>query len=206
MMRGLGSGAAGMPQQPTQGVAEPAATGSPQGGEQSVSPEEQAQYEAFVKGAQEIIYPQDQPEQINPAILGNLKGQFDPSALEVFQKAEPPLTDSPQDSLAATAVLLTMMSEARDQSVTDDVVMHGGVEIMEDLIDVAEASGIHDFSEEEIEGMTYRAMDLYRIASPRADPAALTAQFKELMAANEQGNLHSILPGLPGGPAMEQKG
>jgi hypothetical protein len=171
---------------------------------EQASPEEQAQYEQFVNGMMAVVYPEQSPGEVNPAILANLKGQFEPDALQIFEQAEPALTDSPQDSLAATAVILTMMGESQAEY-TDDVVMHGGAATVEELIEVAEAAKIHDFSEEDIETVTYRAMDLYRIASPRADPAALSEQFQMLMAANEQGNLGSVLPGLPGGAPMQQQ-
>lgn len=171
---------------------------------EQASPEEQAQYEAFVEMMQNMIYPEATPGEINPAILANLKGQFDPAALEMFQQAEPALTDSPQDSAAATAVLLTLMAEGQGKF-SDEIVMHGGAAAIEELVEVAEAAKIHDFAERDMETITYRAMDLYRTASPRVDPAALTEQFKALMVANDQGNLGAVLPGLPGGAPMQQK-
>ena len=202
MRRGLGS--AGAPQQPAQaGAAQTLAPGST-GETSQASPEEQAQYEQFVKSVHGVMFPEAEPGTVNPAIVNNLQGQFDPKVLEAFQAAEPALTDSPQDSLAATTVLLTMMGDSAGDF-TDDVVMHGGVQVLEDLVEIAEASKIHEFSEQDIEGATYRAMDLFRIASPRADPVALTEQFKGLMAANEKGELNSVLPGLPGGPAMQKQ-
>lgn len=172
---------------------------------EEATPEEQAQYEAFVTSGMAMIYPEQSPGEVNPSILSSLRGQFEPDALEMFTDAQPALTDSPQDSVAATAVLLTVMNESRGEF-TDDVVMHGGAAIVEELVEVAEAAKIHDFSEQDMESITYRAMDLYRISSPRADPAALSAQFEELMAANEQGNLGAVLPGLPGGAPMKQQG
>jgi hypothetical protein len=171
---------------------------------EQASPEEQAQYEQFVNSGLAMIYPEQSPGEVNPAILSSLRGQFEPDALAMFEDAQPALTDSPQDSVAATAVLLTVMNEGRGEF-TDDVVMHGGAALIEELVEVAEAAKIHEFSDKEMEGITYRAMDLYRISSPRADPAALTEEFKQLMAANEQGTLNKVLPGLPGGPAMTQQ-
>lgn len=214
MMNGLGSPppAAQPPaQQPGAPMQQPGAPAQQQqpladGPDGEVSPEEQAQYDAFVKGALAVIYPEATPGEVNPAILDNLRGKFDPNALELFQQTEPALTDSPQDSVAASAVLLTVMGEQKGgQELTDDVVMHGGTAIIEELIEVAEAAKIHDFDEKEIEGVTYRAFDLYRTASQRVDPEALTQQFQELMAANEKGELGRVLPGLPGGDPMTQQ-
>lgn len=167
--------------------------------------EEQAQFETFERQMMGILYPENSDGQVNPQILANLKGEFDPSALELFASVEPALTDSRLDSLAATSVLVTMMVEQTGEY-TDDVVLHGGKGVLEDLVEIAEAAKLHDFSEKDMESATYRAMDLYRIASPRADKEALTGEFKRLADASAAGNLASILPGLPGGAALPQGG
>lgn len=91
----------------------------------------------------------------------------------------------------------------------DAVLMHAGKAIFEELIDVAEAAGLHDFTEQEIEGAWFRAMDLYRTAAETIgktgyDPEALKAEFGQIVEANKAGNLNSILPGLPGGAPMQQ--
>lgn len=213
-MAGLGTAGAAAPA-PQQGMAPPqqergesAAAALGEFGEDAMeeaSPEEQAQYEQFVNGMMAVVYPEQTPGEVNPMILANLRGEFQPEALQMFEAAEPGLTNSPQDSVAATAVILTVMGESQGEY-TDDVVLHGGAATVEELIEVAEAAKIHDFSDDDLETVTYRAMDLYRIASPRADPAALTEEFKGLMAANEQGNLGAVLPGLPGGPPMQKQG
>lgn len=212
-MAGLGTAGAQAAPMQQQSAAQPAPGESAagmlgsmdEGSLEQASPEEQAQYEQFVKGGMAAIYPPQSPGEVNPAILANLKGQFEPDVLHLFEAAEPPLTDSPQDSVAATAVVLAVMLESQGQY-TDDVVLHGGAALAEDLMEISEAAKIHDFNEQDIETVTYRAMDLYRIASPRADPAALTEGFKSLMAANEKGNLGAVLPGLPGGAPLKQQG
>lgn len=167
------------------------------------TPEEQAQFESFESTLIDMVFPQE--GQVNPDVLDNLKGGFDPSALEMFAEAQPALTDSPQDSLAATAVLLTLVVEQNVGELTDDVVMHGGKRAIEELIEVSEAAKIHEYSDRDMETVTYRAFDLYRIASPRVNVEALTAEFKTLVDANAQGNLGAVLPGLPGGKPMEQQ-
>lgn len=170
------------------------------------TPEEQAQFEQFERAMMGAIYPADQNGQVNPAVIENLKGGFDPSALEMFAEAQPALTDSPQDSLAATAVLLTLLTEqSAKEPYTDDVTMHGGKRAIEELIEVSEAAKIHEYSEQDIETVTYRAVDLYRISSPRVDRDSLTAEFQTLAEASNKGNLGAVLPGLPGGAPMKQQ-
>lgn len=199
-----GAAPAAAPTSPPPGAADDAAGAEP--GQQPASPEEQAQYEKFVRASLEILYPPDKPGEPNPAILQNLQGKFEKPALAFFEQAQPPLTDSPLDSAAATTVIVTMMTEnTGGEKFADDVVYHGGKAIAEELIEMAEAAKIHEFSEQDLETVTYRAVDLYRIASPRADPVALTEAFKTLMEANDAGTLNKVLPGLPGGDAMPQK-
>lgn len=201
------------------GLGTPSAGAQPQGGEEEYqsptsmfdesamemeepTPEEQAQFEQFERAMMGYVYANGQ---VSPQIIDNLKGNFDPSVLEMFAEAQPALTDSPQDSLAATGVMLTLLTEenAQEQTYSDDVVLHGGKRAIEELIEVAEAAKIHEFSEQDMETVTYRAFDLYRIASPRVDPEALTAEFQMLAEASNQGNLGAVLPGLPGGAPMK---
>ena len=178
---------------------------------------EQEQYEGFIAMAQAIIYPDDSG-QPNPEILANLRGDFSPEALALFEAVDPPITDSPTDSLATATVLLTLMIEnigkQQNKDFTDDVVQHAAREVMELLVELAEAAGIHNFSDRDIEGAWYRGVDIYRVTSPRADPIALTEEFKGLMAADRQGlgiegfinGGGKVLPGLPGGAPLPQQG
>lgn len=205
-MAGLGNAPQPQQQQPEQGYTSAAAQFDESAVQaEEASPEEQAQFEQFERAMIGFVYPEDMRGKVNPNVLENLRGQFDPSALEMFAEAQPALTDSPQDSLAATAVLLTLLIEqSSGEKFTDDVVMHGGKGAIEELIEVSEAAKIHEYSEQDIETVTYRAVDLYRISSPRVDRDALTAEFGKLAEANKHGDMGSVLPGLPGGAPMKR--
>lgn len=200
-----GLGAAMKPQQGAQPMAASEETASP--GEQA-SPEEQALYDDFVGRAQSILLPQK--GEVSGEILANLRGDFDPQAAQVFAQVEPPLAPSPQDAVSGTAVLLTLMIEASAMQegidYPDDVAMHAGAEVVEMLAAVSEAAGIHDFSDEEMEGMFYRALDLYRYVGPRIDENALKQGFEQIVQADQAGKLNEVLPGLPGGAPMQKKG
>lgn len=92
---------------------------------------------------------------------------------------------------------------------TDSILMHAGKAIFEELVEVAEAANIHDFTEPEMESAWYRAMDLYRTAAETIgktgyDAEALKAEFGALSEASNNGTLGSILPGLPGGSPMQE--
>lgn len=179
-MQGLmGGGPQNKMQTERRGETDPANTA---GAQPNVSPEEQQQYEQFVGQALNLIY-DDKGMQ---AVTQRLKG-----------------TGDPMDDLAQTAVMVVtrVQESAREagQDIPGDVLFHGGVEIIEDLANLAEKAGIHSFSEDELEGATYRALDLYRETATQAgliDPAPLKQEFGELMQADQQGRLGEIIPGI----------
>lgn len=201
-MQGIGSG---ITQQ-----ARPAANGgngnpprSPnEGGEEqsNVTPEEQAQYDQFVNNAIEVIYPQGE-QGMSSVVQENLQGQFDPKVMEYFATADPPLNpQSPTDALAAASVLVVLYLEASAEQagkpIPDEIVYNGGAEVVEVLADDGEKMGLFALSDEQVEGAFYRAVDLYRISSPRVDPQALAQEFNEIVAADEAGQLEQALPGI----------
>lgn len=210
-MAGLGVPAQAAPGRPTAAAASLAQPqpGAPMDADEDegepASPEEQAMYEAFVDKALGVIYSPNATGQVSPEILANLKGDFDTQILSMFEPAEPALTDSPADTVAAVATLLTIMVQGSiGQPVPEDVVMHAGKAIVEEMVEVAEAAGLKDFTEEQMEGVFYRAIDLYRVASPFVDQEALKAEFGKIVEADKAGQLGAVLPGLPGGAPMPQ--
>lgn len=185
----------------SQGAPQQAQMGSdmPESGEgEPASPEEQAIYDRFVRTVMGVIYPEG-PEQVSPAIMQNLQGQFDERAQAMFAEAVPPVQPTPTDSMAQTAVLLTLAVESAieraGQQIPDEVLFHAGTEVLEMLAELAEAAGIADLSDDELNAVTLRAMDLYRVSSPRVDPQALTAEFEQIIAADRQGKIDQVLPG-----------
>lgn len=177
------------------------ATGAPmpeQGG-QEASPEEQAIYDAFIEKAQSIVFPPEGEPTARPEIVANLKGQFDEQVMQMFAQAEPPIAETPQEALSVTTVTLVMMTEAlmaqEGVDVPDEVVYNAGVEVLEILAEVTEAATGYDYTQDDMDNAALRAMDLYRLASPRVDNEALKAEFEEIMAANDAGELDKVLPG-----------
>ncbi|MEK9722784.1 MAG: hypothetical protein VW405_04780 [Rhodospirillaceae bacterium] len=160
---------------------------SPSGGdddEQSnVSPEEQQQYEAFVKTAIEQVVLNDK---VLPALGQRLKGDGDPI-----------------DGLAATTAMVVKRVDqaAREKGspFSDDVLLHGGAEVMGYIAQLAEDAGIHSYSDEDIETAGYRAMDLYREMSQKdgsIDQQAAAQDFNELIQADKAGKLGQMIPGI----------
>lgn len=232
-MAGLGAPPQQAAPAPAPAAGAPASPGTPdpQGDDEAsdagnASPEEQQMYEQFVRAAMDVIYPGG-GQQVAPQILADLKGQFDPQVLAMFEQAEPALTDSPQDSAAATAVVLTLMldqkmglgAKANEQAQNPNpdpnepdhgaVLLHGGKAIVEELLEVSEAAKIHDFNDQDIEAVWARANSLYLVAgeamgAPGANREALKGEFSKLVEADKAGQLNKVLPGLPGGAPAEQ--
>lgn len=165
----------------------------------NVTPQEQQAYDMFVRNGMEIIFPGSGG--VAPSVLAHLKGEFDDVA-EIFANADPPLTPSPTDNLAvaATAIVLALEASASQANaeITDDIVYHGGVEIIEQLTEVAEAAKLHDYSEQDQENALYRAVDLYRVSSGRVDQEGLKAEFGQFVEADKQGPeaLEQMAPGI----------
>ncbi len=152
----------------------------------NVSPEEQEAYDTFVSNGLQLM---SKGGKINDAILQRLEA-----------------TGDPIDDLANATVMIvvTLVESAANSNapVPDEVVMHGGVEILEHLVELAEKAGIHDYTEKEMEGALYRALDYYREwgkQSGRVDEEALKGEFEQIVEADRSGRLDAVLPGLPKG-------
>lgn len=148
----------------------------------NVSPEEQQQYDRFVDNCYSVIYDQ----KTLPKILKSLDA-----------------TDDPVMNLANTVVTVVDFVEksarGAKMEISGDVLMHGGAEVMGDLADLAGKVNIHDYSEDEIEAATLRAMDMYR-EKQRADGTldinAAKGDVREVMMADREGRLGEVLPGV----------
>lgn len=117
----------------------------------------------------------------------------------------PPKSNVHIVALANTAfqIVKKLDESSREQGtdIPDDILMHGGTEIVEELGQVARAAGIHDYSSEELSGALYQAIDLYRseaIKTGRTSEDTLKAQFGQLDEADKAGKLGDILPGFDG--------
>lgn len=173
-MKGLGSMMGEQPmEEPMQ---EPSVEGPM---EANVSPEEQAIYDQVIANAYKIIYTGDT---VSPQVLKGLEG-----------------SENPMMNLATTAVtLITGLVESAKkagQPIPEDVLYHAGVEIVEELAEIAEADKIHEYSEEEIEQAFYLGLDLFR-QSGLLDEEQLKQGFETIKQADQEGRLGEVLPGI----------
>lgn len=165
------------PQGPPQGPPPP--TG-PAEMETNVSPQEQEQYDQFVTNAMSIMNDKKGIEKI----------------LKVIESG-----DSPANGLAnaVAGIVMRVENSARQngQEISGDVLLHGGMEILEQAADLAEQAGGHAFTEDELESASYIAMDLYRESSgDKMDQDKQAESMQELQAAEADGSLEQQLPGL----------
>lgn len=167
------------PQQMPEGMSvEPAGPG-----EQMASPEEQAVYERFVARGINLIYDERMLERVIDMLS----------------------TGDPKQALGATAASIATrvfdMAQQAGQELSGDVVLHGGVEIFEDLANLASVAGIYDFNgdQDALEGAFFIAMDEFRAANgDKMDPEAFKADLAELDAKDKAGTLRDEIMALPG--------
>lgn len=114
---------------------------------------------------------------------------------------------APIMALASAAV--TIVSQLDDSArkagkpISDDVLFHGGLDVVQELAEVADAAKIHDYSQEDITGAFAQAVDQYRakaVSDGRTTDDTLKQQFGEINQADQEGKLGDILPGLSSGP------
>lgn len=174
-------------------------------GKEPATPEEQEAKDQFVKAGLKLIY---EGGEVRPSILEFL--DEDPSDLiavlgdsEQLQNSTPPVT------LAATTVMVVLEVINRMGEKPDDlIIFHGGLEILEDLANLATEAGIHDYSQDEINTAWLMAQDIYREAGSAqglVDTDALKAEFDEIVTADKNGQLGNVLPALANAQVAPQQ-
>jgi hypothetical protein len=157
---------------------------------QQASPEEQAQYEQAMVNAQKLLYtPDNQPQ---PGILDALKASQEEQPGDAQGKSLSP----PVSALSHVAVMVVskLDDSAREagKPLTDDVLQEVGDDVIGMLADIANATGIHDYTEQELEGATVASYDMYRdkaIADGRTSEDDLKQQWDGLLQADKEGRL-----------------
>jgi hypothetical protein len=158
--------------------------------DEGVTPEEQEIYETFVSQAQMAIYT---PE-TTTAFLKVVKAAKDPvSELGKF----------------AANVAFRVVQAAQDSGVDidDEIVLQGGAEIVEALVEVSEEGGGPEFEPDQIDGAFYAAADEYRSLMEGAgqiNPDAAQQGMQDIAAAEQSGELEQMLQGAA--PAGAQPG
>lgn len=148
----------------------------------NASPEEQQVYDQFVDQALSAIYDDKSLSQV----IEGLKGD-----------------GNPVDGLANTTVAIVMRvqdsAEKAGQALPPDVVFNAGTEVLEELAGLAEKAGVHKFTDEEVEGAMFQAMDLYREMKGRdggTARAGIVEDFNQVTELDKAGEMDQVAPGL----------
>ena len=116
--------------------------------ETQASPGEQKVYDEVVNTAMMLMYDE-----------ANL-----PNMMETLQKGEPP------EAIAQVAVMLVSEVEKRlgdtKKRVPDGILVHAGIEIIEQLIEMGEEAKLFDISEDQQEEILFRALELWGQNNP----------------------------------------
>lgn len=186
-------------------------TASDEGGE-AATPEEQAQYDALVTGAYELMYADGEVRPTilefldeNPEDLRKIFGE----ALPLDEPADPNDPEGPTIweaqgpviALAATTViiLLEVLRQGGNERPEGYVILHAGTEILEDIAEISEKAGKHTFTQEEMGEALRKGADLFREAAAEEgmiDLDQVKAEFGEVVDADKQGRLGDVVPGL----------
>lgn len=165
------------PQEGEQLTAGPGAEGG-----ENVSPEEQEAYNEFVSNGLQLIY----SEKAMPQILESIEAGGNP-------------IQGLANSMVMVVVRLEDSAQDQGREFSGDVKLHAATEIMEHMVELAEAAGVHEYSEEDMESALYLGMDIYR--SIRQEEGSLPVEelsqdMQALMEADKQGRLDEIIPGI----------
>lgn len=148
----------------------------------SVSAEEQQQYNRFVGNGMQMMF----AEEGLSTVVESLKGDGNP-------------VEGLANSVVAVVTRLEDSAKQAGEAVSGDVLYHGGVELLEQLADLAKVAGVHDFSEDEMESAMYLALDTYRITREQdggLPQDRMKADMQELEQAERDGTLDQLLPGI----------
>lgn len=167
--------------------------------EERASPEEQADYDEFVQACMDLIYvgEDDSATEVRPELL---------AALEPAREAATAEAGNPAILAAANAAVQIVQtvdtaSFEQERPFSTTVVIHALVEIIEQIIEIAETAGLHDYTEEEMNGTLFQALDLYRpimVELGRATNEELQAEFLQIIEADEAGKLGELMPQFAG--------
>lgn len=174
--------------------AEPAEEGDNE--EPNVTPEEQAEYERFVEAG---LMAMAEGGEIKPGIR-QLLDEDPKDLIAALGDNIPELGErfSPIVAVAATAVIVTREAIERVGKPSGDVLLQGGRAILEALVELRDTMG-DDFTQDEINQAWLHAIDIYRAVASEAgevDDEEASAEFAEILNAQEQGRLGEVLPEL----------
>lgn len=143
------------------------------------SPEEQATYNRFVA----------------MAIMGLSDEKLLPKTVEMLRSNDDPVA-AVAEVASAMAMRVYMIAKGEGTSIDGDILMHGGKEIVEATIEIAEAAGVQEFSPEMMEQAFYRSADLFTAQMKQSgdlDEEAMGQDVPQLVQMRDNGQLEQML-------------
>lgn len=153
-----------------------------EGDETNVSPEEQAQYDQFVTNGMRLI----NDKKGLSKLLKSIEGAGNP-------------VEGLANTVASIVIRVEDSAKQKNVEMSPDVLMHGGTELLEQAAELAEAAGIHEFSEQDLENALNIAMDIYRTTRQqqgKLPTEQLSQDLQEVQAAEQGGELEQMFPGI----------
>ncbi len=165
--------------------------------EPNVTPEEQAEYEAFIEAGTLLIYAD--PEGVRPKVNEGIVAMLDddPSDLIEALGAIPELENkfSPITALAAATVVVTLeVVRNTDPRPSDDVIFEGGRHLLQDLAQLAPT----EFEQQDLNAAMLMAAHMYAAIAEQeglVDKEATSQAFADLMNAQDEDRVDEVLPG-----------
>lgn len=166
---------------------------------QEASAQEQADYEAFLGMAMDVLYPKDRPE---PGIVKRLMFRSEKAGQDESGQAVAALAS------ATVAIVLRVQEAFREQNrkISPAAMYHAASELMGAVAEMAAAPNpqnggepIYDYNEEEMKGAWLRAVDQYQqmqVASGDLSREAMQHDWGEIVGAAKAGKLDAISPEL----------
>jgi hypothetical protein len=159
--------------------------------EGNAPPEEQAVYKKFMENYLKIMY--DAGPQKGP------KGE--PSLLDDVMKMLKDVQDPVFSLGAAAETIVGHLADSAEQAgkpIPPDVLLHAtNNEVIPDLAELSENSGIHDYTPEEMAGALQVGVSLYmEERKDRIDIEAFKADMQMLQQAEQSGTLEDVVPGI----------
>jgi hypothetical protein len=149
--------------------------------ESNVSPEDQRAYDTFVTNGMKLMY----SEKAMPTLVQAIQGGGNP-------------VEGLANAALTVVTQLEQSAKQKGKEISPDVKYHGSEELLAQMAELAEAAGVHEFSEEELEQAFFLALDMYRVAKQEAgelDEGALKQDMQMLQQADQQGQLDQVVPG-----------
>lgn len=132
--------------------------------------------------AHQLVYAPD----TFPALLDRVRASRDP-------------VEGPASVITATVARLGASAESQGIALGDDVMFHGAADLTADFLEVLEAHGLGPYDSRAVDGVFYRALDMYRQQEQedgRLDMAAIGADWDRLIAADRAGRTVPFLNAL----------